>query len=117
MKLACSKRSNRIRKTPMAWPRLPRVPVVSDLVRPVARSAAHMAIPAHKAPVKTWAKAPLRPKAKSESRPPLMMSPELPPSPEASDQLEGAGNVEKAPQARKVAESQASIAMNGRSGL
>ena len=49
--------------------------------------------------------------------PPLMISPELPPSPAASDQLDGAGNVEKAPQARNVAASQASIAMNGRSGL
>ncbi len=49
--------------------------------------------------------------------PPLMMSPELPPSPAASDQLDGASKVEKAPRARKVAASQASIAMNGRSGL
>ena len=49
--------------------------------------------------------------------PPLMMSPELPPSPAASDQLVGAGKVAKAPQARNVAANQASIAMNSRSGL
>src|SRR5688572_11929494 len=98
MKLACRKRRSLIRKTPTARARFPRVPVVSDLVSPVARRAAHMAPPAHMAPVKTSAKAPLRPKARIESMAPPMISPELPPRPAVSDQLDGAGNVEKAPQ-------------------